>query len=202
LISCTSDSTCYSVVQQIAASAVPADPRQIKRTFERGGKIDLRGFSLEIRERLESGSAPLPASLADCARLLEFVAATHSKSPVVVIDEFDLINDKLEHERFANLVKMMGDQQVHLNLIFCGIGESLDELFNAHLSTHRYFHTVELPRLPYDPRLEIIDAASDALSISIDNTTRMRIAKISDGFPHYVHLLGEKLFWRAFFANN
>ena len=29
----------------------------------------------------------------------------------------------------------------------------------------------------------------------MDRTTALRIARISDGFPHYVHLICEKLFW-------
>ena len=32
----------------------------------------------------------------------------------------------------------------------------------------------------------------------MDDTTRYRIAKISDGFPHFVHLVCEKLFWEVF----
>jgi hypothetical protein len=82
------------------------------------------------------------------------------------------------------------------------LAKSLDELFNAHMSAHRYFHTVELSRLPYGPRFEIIDNAADALGISIDQTSRYRIAMISDGFPHFVHLLCEKLFWAVFNEEN
>ncbi|WP_222861713.1 hypothetical protein, partial [Oceaniovalibus sp. ACAM 378] len=36
----------------------------------------------------------------------------------------------------------------------------------------------------------------------IDRNTVIRIARISDGFPHYIHLISEKLFWRVFEAKN
>jgi uncharacterized protein len=58
--------------------------------------------------------------------------------------------------------------------------------------------SIQLDRLSYDPRLEIIDGAKNALRLNIDDTTRFRIATISDGFPHYVHLITEKLLWEIF----
>jgi uncharacterized protein len=202
MVSCSAQSTCFEIVQSIATYAVPNDPREIKRTFATGGKLSGGGFGIDMRSKLETGSVPLPRSLAECARLLEFVSATHSRDPVVVIDEFDLIKSQQEQHSFANLVKMIGDQRIKVNLIFCGIGASLDKLFAAHMSAHRYFHTVELERLKYDPRYEIIDGAADALGIALDSSSRFRIAAISDGFPHYVHLLCEKLFWNVFYEDN
>jgi hypothetical protein len=58
--------------------------------------------------------------------------------------------------------------------------------------------SVELERLGYQPRLEIIDTASNALGIKIESGSRYRIAAISDGFPHYVHLIAEKLLWEVY----
>jgi hypothetical protein len=50
--------------------------------------------------------------------------------------------------------------------------------------------------------LEIIDAAADTLGVEIDTDSVIRIARISDGFPHYVHFISEKLFWRVFGGRN
>jgi hypothetical protein len=38
----------------------------------------------------------------------------------------------------------------------------------------------------------------DAFHIEAEETSQYRIAMISDGFPHYVHLLTEKLLWQMF----
>jgi hypothetical protein len=72
----------------------------------------------------------------------------------------------------------------------------------AHESADRYFHTVSLGQLPWEARYEIVTSAADALGIAIDPDTVVRIARISDGFPHYVHFISEKLFWRVFIAQN
>ena len=44
--------------------------------------------------------------------------------------------------------------------------------------------------------------AAGLLGIEIDTDTVIRIARISDGFPHYVHFVSEKLFWRVYEAKN
>src|SRR5882762_2019178 len=46
-----------------------------------------------------------------------------------------------------------------------------------------------LERLGPHPCLEIIVSAFQALGIGVEDTTAYRIARISDGFPHYVHLI-------------
>jgi uncharacterized protein len=48
------------------------------------------------------------------------------------------------------------------------------------------------------PSLEIIVNAIQAFGLQVENTSAYRIAMISDGFPHYVHLITEKLLWHVF----
>ena len=134
----------------------------------------------------------------DALELAAFLARVHSQAPVVVIDEFDQLNDPAEQSKFANFAKSVADDRINIKLIFCGIGESVDQLFSAHQSAPRYFHTVKLDRLPWEARFEILDYAAKELGLSIDDTTKYRVAQISDGFPHYIHLLCEKLFWLIF----
>jgi len=56
---------------------------------------------------------------------------------------------------------------------------------------------IELERLSHDARWEIIEAARD-LDVSVDREYLIRIGQISDGFPYYVHLISEKMFWEVF----
>lgn len=143
-----------------------------------------------------------PGSINEAVRVVRFLCEKYSQGLVVVVDEFDQITDKTEQENFANFTKQLSDKHVPARFIFCGIGESVGALMSAHGSADRYFHPVSLGRLPYDARLEIITGAAETLGIGIDDTTKYRIAKISDGFPHYVHLIAEKLFWRVYEAEN
>lgn len=200
LVQCSPGATCYELVREIALEALPTDPRHIRSTFESSASLSIKGFGVGFREQVEKGTIPTPVSLNDAARLLELVCAWHSERPIVVIDEFDQVRDKAEQLQFANLAKMVGDRHIPISFIFCGIGDALDELFTAHPSAHRHFHPVQLERLSWTPRLEIIETAAEALGVTIDSTTKYRIATVSDGFPHYIHFICEKLFWRVFQA--
>lgn len=201
-VQCSPGATCLEVVKEIALEALPTDPRIIRSTFAKSTSASIKGFGVEQREQIERGTIPVPTSLNQAARLLELVCQWHSKRPIVVIDEFDQVSAPDQQVQFANLAKMIGDRHIPVAIIFCGIGSSLDDLFSAHPSAHRHFHPVPLERLGWTPRIEIIESAADTLSISVDDTTKYRIAHVSDGFPHYIHLICEKMFWRVFNADN
>jgi Cdc6-like AAA superfamily ATPase len=202
LVGCAPNSTCFSIACDIAREAFPTDPRMAKQTKQNGMSLSFKGAGAESKISEEKGDFKLPESLNEAVRLLDYVAQNHSKQTVVVIDEFDQIKNKDEQNMFANLVKQIADKKVGVTLIFCGIGASLDDLFNAHLSAPRYFHPVKLERLSYEARFEIIDSAADHLGITVDDATRWRIPMISDGFPHYIHLVCEKLFWKVYREKN
>jgi uncharacterized protein len=71
------------------------------------------------------------------------------------------VKDLEEQRRFADLIKQVSDKHIPVRFIFCGIGDSLDQLMQAHRSAHRYFHPINLGRLDYDARFEIIDRAAE-----------------------------------------
>jgi hypothetical protein len=123
-------------------------------------------------------------------------------SPVIVVDEFDQITSRSEQELFTNFIKQISDRHIEARFIFCGIGESTDAIMAAHASADRYFHSVELGQLAWEARFEIVNEAANQLGITIDRDTVIRIARISDGFPHYVHFIAEKLFWKGYEARN
>lgn len=198
LVGCSATSTFYSVVQDIAQEAFPHNPLVRTSTTQKSFSFGFKGMKAAADNSVVKGSFQLPTSLNEAVQLIGYVAENHSKTPVVVIDEFDQIADKNEQNMFANFVKQIADKRTGISIIFCGVGSSLDDLFSAHLSAHRYFHPIGLERLPYDARREIVGNASEHLGIAIDDTSTWRIAMISDGFPHYVHLVAEKLFWRVY----
>lgn len=137
------------------------------------------------------------------AAINEVAERRRGSSPsVIIIDEFENLLNLEDRHLFAELIKQLSDSGVYVSLIFCGIGQSLDDLLAGHNSAHRYIEEVKVPSPPltYSGRWAIIDSACSALSISINQDSRLRIAQVSDGFPHYVHLIALKLLWAAFRA--
>jgi len=122
-----------------------------------------------------------------------------TRSPILcVFDEFELIEEAKDRRLYGDLIKSLSDQEIPLRIIFCGIGESVTALLDDHPSAPRYLTAVELSRLNWDARFEIMDGVERAMQVQLEHNTKMRIAQISDGFPHYIHLVCEKIFWEIF----
>jgi hypothetical protein len=195
---CEQDGTFNRVVRDIFSRAFPSNPTVLKQKIDAGAGVKLGGLSAEVKKSVERGDAPEPKSVNEAIQITEFLVELHSREPVIIIDEFDQLKSKAEQAKFAAYIKEIGDRNLRCKLIFCGIGESIDNFFASHESAYRQFHTVKLERLAWEPRFEIIMTAALALAITVDETTRVRIARVSDGFPHFIHLVCEKLFWTVY----
>jgi len=174
----------------------------IKQSQQKKAGLSGHGLSAETQRSIELGQVPLPNSVDEAINMMSQASGKHSAAPVIVIDEFERIKADDQRTLFADLIKQTGDQSMPFKLIFCGVASSLDELLDAHHSCYRYLVTVELERLPPAPRYEIINEACKAFGVTVEPSTLARIAAISDGFPHYIHLLTEKLLWEIFTDEN
>lgn len=132
------------------------------------------------------------------ANLLDSITNNMKMGLVVVIDEFDQVKKRECHNQFSSLIKICSDQNIKIKFIFCGISKSVEELFDAHQSVHRQITPIEVYPLKLQSCIDIIAEASQALNIAISDNFKYRIAKISDGFPAFVHLIAEKVFTETF----
>lgn len=161
-----------------------------------GGSVN--GSSTEKMTERQIDVVDLNAATA----LLSEAATIRGGRSIVVIDEFENLPSLEDRQLFAELIKQLSDRKVPVTLVFCGIGKSLEDLLQGHGSSDRYLHEEKLPTPPlnFGQQWEIVDAAATKLGLTVNSDSRLRIAQVSDGFPHYVHLICEKLFWRAFRA--
>jgi hypothetical protein len=197
-LGCDNASTFNIVARNIAQKLTLSDPTSNVTRSSRLA-VGWQGIlSAEAQETVQRGIIPDFKSVDDAISIIGFLASRHSDRPVIVIDEFERVKDETQRMLFADFIKQVGDQSVPIKLIFCGIGQALSDLLDSHHSCYRYLAAVPLERLTFQPRLEIITSAAFALGIRIETTSLFRIATISDGFPHYVHLLTEKLLWQVF----
>lgn len=116
----------------------------------------------------------------------------------IILDEFDQLSEAEDKKYVADLIKQLSDQSMNVRFIICGIGHSLEELIGVHLSTDRYLAGVKLDQITHDARWQIIQSACDHFGLKFDRNSIIRIGQISDGFPYYVHLIGERIFWEVF----
>ena len=201
-VSGSPDDTFQSVIANIAVQAL-GRPKVENRKNQESASIEFRG--LKWSTGYEVSTIDLGAqikTIADATELLKQVPLKHSDKPTVVLDEFDTIPDPAERAKFASLLKQLGDQSVNIKFFITGIGTSCQELLGAHQSAHRQLATIELHRLGWEGRREIVQDAAMVFGLELDDNVNWRIAMISDGYPYYVHLIIENMLWAAFDSDN
>ena len=161
-------------------------------------KVSIPFISATLKKSIDAGEQPQISSLNDAVDALAYAAACHGDTPVVVIDEFDRLVSMHDKTKFAELVKQISDQEVDIKLIFCGIGDSMLDLLGAHYSTGRAITPIKLDRLDDSSLWQIVETSAKGLGLKIDRETTLRIALLSDGFPYFVHLVCEQMYWAAF----
>jgi len=203
LVACGQKTTFSSIVQDIAGQLVGRS-RYVTTEKSRSMGVNLTvgtfgsanaNMTSKVTERVLD-AIDLNAATA----LLQEAAVHRGGRSLVVVDEFENLPSDEDRQLFAELIKQLSDRKVQVTLVFCGIGKSLDDLLQGHASSHRYLHEVRLPTPPLNigQRWEIIDTTAAKLGLTVNADSRLRIAQVSDGFPHYVHLICEKLFWLAY----
>lgn len=195
-VSCTSTSTFTTVVEDLlqATQTEASGPTTIRRE----GKVGWRGLQAGGHIETTTPAVGAPANINEAAARLDIAFRAYSRRTVAVIDEFDGLPDRVERNKFAELIKALGDKQSTAKLIFTGVATSLDELLQSHGSAHRQLDAIELGRIDYQSRIDIVKKALQSFSVFADDGVVYRIASISNGFPYYVHLLTEHVLWRWF----
>lgn len=176
-VNCDSSDT-YShiwqkIFEQIAETARPLLP-------ERSADIEATMSELSAKEDL------LPN---DVRRGLNDLAA--AKECVVFIDEFDTVRDPDVSRLFADTIKMLSDQLVPATIVIIGVADDLDDLIQEHGSVRRALVQIHMPRMSEAELKEVVDQGLELLNMKGTTDALDRITHLSQGFPHYTHLLAQ-----------
>lgn len=189
--------TAFALIRTACAFLLGESP--MEKADGKRGKVGfgVPGFSAELETGSHTNKIPELQDLNQAVAVFRHCVDSRSGEAVLIFDEFDALSTNEDREIFADFIKQVGDQKIAVKLFFTGIGRSLEDLLAAHHSCYRYLANVALEPLGWDGRLSIVDAAAEALGLTVEASTKYRICAISDGFPHYVHLITEKLLWAA-----
>ncbi|EGT0675210.1 ATP-binding protein [Citrobacter braakii] len=197
LLSCDENTTMESIVadamREAGATGAYKSEWTVSVSIGVGGtgiKFDKKGTSNPQDIKIVDTSSAVFA--------LEYLQKIHSDKPFIIVDEFDRIKDPKEREKFGTLLKQLGDKRSNVKFIFTGIAESYEELLLGHASSSRQIHELKLDPLHYSGCFAIIDRAFSEFGLFVPEDLRIRIAGISDGYPHYVHLICEKMLVLAY----
>ncbi len=197
---CGEESTFGSVLQAVGNNALP-----LKERMEAGGSTatygatlpGVGGGSFKPGEKARAViNAPLEINQATA--IIEYINSRRSGTTVVVIDELERVKDHIEKMKIAEFVNSISSVQDQTKFILSGIGSTVEDLLGNHPSAARKLEAIELEKIPHDQLWNIILTVANELGIGVENEFLIRSGILSDGFPHYVHLIAENLFWAMF----
>lgn len=116
---------------------------------------------------------------------------------LIVIDELDRLEDDDSLTLLADTVKVLSDHAVKSTLVLVGVGNSLGELIGEHASIVRNIAQIEMPRMEADELRAVLRKGCAHADLSMDPAAEGRIVLLSEGLPHYTHLLGYRAAERA-----
>jgi uncharacterized protein YejL (UPF0352 family) len=108
---------------------------------------------------------------------------------MVIVDEFDRIQHEHVRQLFADTIKTLSDHAVPVTLVLVGVADTVDALIKEHHSIERALIQVQMPRMSREELEQIVENGLKRLGLSIAPTAIQRITLLSQGLPHYTHLL-------------
>jgi Cdc6-like AAA superfamily ATPase len=110
---------------------------------------------------------------------------------LIALDEIDKVKDtKNTTALLADTIKALADHAPHVTLILIGISDTVEDLIAEHKSVERSLVQVRMPRMKAGELKEILDRGYSSSGMAIDDTASVWIQNLSQGLPHYTHILG------------
>lgn len=121
---------------------------------------------------------------------VRYLLQAEQDTRLIVIDELDRLEDDEAMSLLADTIKTLSDNSVDATLVLVGVADSIDELIGDHQSIERALVQVPVQRMSQKELREIIRKGLEQLNLSIEPAAQSQIAYLSEGLPHYTHLLG------------
>jgi energy-coupling factor transporter ATP-binding protein EcfA2 len=109
----------------------------------------------------------------------------------VVFDEFDRLGEADGKARalFADTIKTLSDRVSPATIVIVGVADDVGELIREHASVERALVQIRMPRMSRDELAEIATKGVESARMTIATPSVSRITALSQGLPHYTHLL-------------
>jgi len=185
---CTKNSTYDSVFSDVLTDAgVPVALNGFEAAQSRtlGGKVG----PLRASRRGEGRATYRPWSSARGITprvLLEHFA---DREGLIIVDEFDRVADPDTHTRMAETLKHFSDARSKTKLVVVGVADTVSHLVREHQSLTRCLASIRLAPMSDEELGDLVARGERRLSVTFRDSVKHRIVRLSDGFPHFAHLL-------------
>ncbi|MBI4449306.1 AAA family ATPase [Candidatus Woesearchaeota archaeon] len=153
--------------------------------------IQRDGDGDEVSEDISTLESPFPEesyATFGASKVVEVLKAINDET-VIILDEFDRLDEKFNRRLFSDTIKVVSDNLSGVTFIIVGVSEDVVTLIGEHASIERNLVQENLPVMPPAELREIIENGLQILGMTMDITIQESIVKFSCGYPHFTHLL-------------
>lgn len=150
------------------------------------------GFEGEVETTPAAATSLLPPDPTSHDLEMAISAITRTTELAVFIDEFDRVPDKTVHSKMADAIKAFSDQGLRVTVVLVGVADDVGQLVAEHASIERGLTQIQMPRMSPNELRDVIKRGLNVLDMTIDEPARERIVWLSQGLPHYTHLLTQE----------
>ena len=131
-----------------------------------------------------------PSAPLDSPNDLRLLIDSLPNPSVVVIDEFDRARDPQVRALMADTIKLFSDNETRCTIVLVGVGGSIEGLIASHESISRNVDYVLVELMAAHELAGIVERGFASAGLGFEPGLDFRIARMSQGYPHYTHLLG------------
>jgi Cdc6-like AAA superfamily ATPase len=142
-------------------------------------QVDLRAF-IPKKAKLSPSSV---------FKALKYFASLTPFPILFLLDEYDRVSDLQTKSQMADLMKSISDSLPSVTIMIVGVSESVNDLIGEHESLQRCIKQILLPKMSDAELLLIIENGLKLIGVSINPSVEHQILQLSQGYPHYTHLL-------------
>jgi len=148
------------------------------------------GFQGKPSQVFTAASEGLPKKITpeDVRRVLSQLS--DSNIVFAIFDEFDRLEDQRARRTMADTIKLLSDQDIRATVIIIGVADTVDDLIAEHQSIERALVQIQMPRMSISELNEILNKGTTRLGMKIVASAKNEMSMLSQGLPHYTHLLG------------
>jgi len=186
---CSSSDTFISLAKNLITT-YSENPHLIEETIAQNNKeqvgVKVLGIGAELENATTSTKKHIYSSISspsDLANLLK------DKNGLFLIDEFDTLELDSDKKKIAELVKLLSDYNSPFKIFIVGIAQSGTDLTAGHPSVKRCLKEIKLDKMDDSEIKEIVTKGMQSLSIDISDQASKIIVDISNGYPHFTHLI-------------
>lgn len=145
------------------------------------------GETTELSKIQATKLLPDNPSSEDIRRALEVLSS--KALLVLIVDEFDRMTSADDRRLFADTIKTLSDHAIKATIVLVGVASTVTELIEDHKSIQRALVQVQMPRMSRGELGSIVHKGLPILGMEIDQDALDHITLLSQGLPHYTHLL-------------